>query len=169
MTSRNLFFNLLKEDFRRRLWVFILAAVVFFGAFGVVFTMMLEHWVENYSGVTYDSFSYGMTYDVSEDAPGMTLAERCAGNIAEFIALNPWLIIVACVGAIICGVSGFAFLHSKKQVDFYHSLPIRRELLFAVRFVNGVLFFVIPYIISLLYVYLICGVFGAMSWKVVWA
>jgi len=174
MTSRNLFFNLLKEDFRRRLWVFILAAVVFFGTFGVAFTMVLQNWVENYKHAqanvsVSDSFSYGMTYDISGMEPEMTLAERLSGNINEFIALNPWLMIVACVGAVICGISGFAFLHSKKQVDFYHSLPVKRELLFAVRFVNGVLFFVIPYIVSLLYVYLICGLFGVMSWKVVQA
>ena len=171
MTSRNLFFNLLKEDFRRRLWVFILAAVVFFGTFGVAFTMVLERWVDSYSdhNLSADSFSYGLTYDVTDAVNAETLAERLAGDIIEFIALNPWMVIVACVGAIICGVSGFAFLHSKKQVDFYHSLPVKRELLFAVRFVNGVLFYVIPYVISLLYVYLICGLFGAMSWKVVQA
>lgn len=169
MTSRNLFFNLLKEDFRRRLWVFILASVVFFGTFGVVFTMVIERWADSYNYAVGDSYSYGLTYDISDSTAEMTLAERLAGNIAGFIALNPWMVIVACVGAVICGVSGFAFLHSKKQVDFYHSLPVKRELLFAVRFVNGVLFYAIPYAISLLYVYLICGIFGAMSWKVVQA
>lgn len=173
MTSKNLFFKLLKEDFRRRLWVFILASVVFFGTFGVVFTMVLERWVDNYTEnvLISDSFSYGLTQDISmlEDELGQTLAQGLAGDIVEFVALNPWLIIVACVGAVICGISGFSFLHSKKQVDFYHSLPLKRELLFAVRFLNGVLFFVIPYLISLLYVYLICGIFGAMSWKIVQA
>ena len=169
MTSRNLFFNLLKEDFKRRLWVFILAAVVFFGTFGVAFTMVLERWVESYSerNLSADSFSYGLTYDITDAGTKMTLAEKICWDIIEFIALNPWMVIVACVGAVICGVSGFAFLHSKKQVDFYHSLPVKRELIFAVRFVNGILFYVIPYVISLLYAYLICGLFGAMSWKVV--
>ena len=57
MTSRNLFFNLLKEDFKRRLWVFILAAVVFFGTFGVAFTMVLERWVESYSERNLSIFS----------------------------------------------------------------------------------------------------------------
>ena len=49
MTSRNLFFNLLKEDFRRRLWTFILASLVFFGTFPIVFTMMLQSWVSDYT------------------------------------------------------------------------------------------------------------------------
>ena len=170
MTSKNLFFNLLKEDFKKRLWVFILASVVFFGTFGVVFTMVLERWVDNYNrydGLVTDSFSYGAAYDIENQALTRPLSEKVAGDVIEFIALNPWLIIVACVGAIICGISGFAFLHSKKQVDFYHSLPVRRELLFAVRFTNGVLFFAIPYVISLIYSFVLCGVFGALSWKIV--
>ena len=171
MTSKNLFFNLLKEDFKKRLWVFILASVVFFGTFGVVFTMALERWVDSYtahSGFSPDSFSYGAQYDITEPLiETATLAEKVAGDVIEFIALNPWLIIVACVGAVICGMSGFSFLHSKKQVDFYHSLPVRRELLFAVRFTNGILFFVIPYVISLIYSFVLCGIFRALSWKIV--
>ncbi|MBE5950394.1 MAG: hypothetical protein E7260_02230 [Lachnospiraceae bacterium] len=169
MTSRNSFFKLLKEDFRRRLWVFILASVVFFGTFGVVFTMVLQQWVDNYTrqnGMVTDSFSYGAVYDIERLSEVRPLSEKVAGDVIEFIALNPWLVIVASVGALICGMSGFAFLHSKKQVDFYHSLPVKREMLFAVRFTNGVLFFLIPYVISLLYVFLLCGLFDAMSWKV---
>ncbi len=152
MTSRNSFFNLLKEDFRRRLWTFILASLVFFGTFPIVFTMMLQSWVTNYTDNEFLTKAQGL--------------ERIANYISEFTAPNIWLAVVTCIGAVICGVSGFAYLHSKKQMDFYHSLPVKREQLFAVRFVNGLLIYAIPYLISILYVYLICTVFGVMSTRI---
>lgn len=152
MTSRNSFFNLLKEDFRRRLWTFILASLVFFGTFPIVFTMMLQSWVSNY-----------MDNDFLTEAQRL---ERIANYISNFTGINVWLAVVTCVGAVICGVSGFAYLHSKKQMDFYHSLPVKREQLFFVRFVNGILIYAIPYLISILYVYLICTVFGVMSIRI---
>ena len=152
MTSRNSFFNLLKEDFRRRLWTFILASLVFFGTFPIVFTMMLQSWVSNY-----------MDNDFLTEAQRL---ERIANYISNFTGINVWLAVVTCVGAVICGVSGFAYLHSKKQMDFYHSLPVKREQLFFVRFVNGILIYAIPYLISILYVYLICTVFGVMSTRI---
>ena len=152
MTSRSSFFNLLKEDFRRRLWTFILASLVFFGTFPIVFTMMLQDWVTNYTNNTYLTEAQ--------------ILERIAMYVSDFTGLNVWLALVTCVGAVICGISGFAYLHSKKQMDFYHSLPVKREQLFAVRFVNGLLIYVIPYVISILYVYLICTIFGVMSMRI---
>ncbi len=152
MTSRNSFFSLLKEDFRRRLWTFILASLVFFGTFPIVFTMMLQDWVTNYTNNTYLTEAQ--------------ILERIAMYVSDFTGLNVWLALVTCVGAVICGISGFAYLHSKKQMDFYHSLPVKREQLFAVRFVNGLLIYVIPYVISILYVYLICTIFGVMSMRI---
>ena len=152
MTSRNSFFNLLKEDFRRRLWTFILASLVFFGTFPIVFTMMLQSWVSNYKDN--DFFTQAQMLD------------RIADYVSDFTGINVWLAVVTCVGAVICGVSGFAYLHSKKQMDFYHSLPVKRERLFLVRFVNGILIYAIPYLISIVYVYFICTVFGVMSTRI---
>ena len=152
MTSRNSFFNLLKEDFRRRLWTFILASLVFFGTFPIVFTMMLQSWVANYIDNDFLTKEQQL--------------ERIANYVSHLTGINVWLALVTCVGAVICGVSGFAYLHSKKQMDFYHSLPVKREQLFAVRFVNGLLIYAIPYVISILYVYLICTVFGVMSTRI---
>lgn len=152
MTSRNSFFSLLKEDFRRRLWTFILASLVFFGTFPIVFTMMLQSWVSNYKD--------------NDFLTKTQMLERIANYVSDFTGLNIWLALVTCVGAVICGVSGFAYLHSKKQMDFYHSLPVKREQLFAVRFINGLLIYAIPYLISILYVYLICTIFGVMSMQI---
>ena len=151
MTSRNSFFNLLKEDFRRRLWTVILSSLVFFATFVVAFTMVLQNLVSNYSRA---SLNY-----TSE-----MLVERVSSRLCQdFYGVYPWFMLVAVVGAVICGMSGFAYLHSRKQMDFYHSLPIKRETIFAVRFVNGIMIYAIPYLVGLLFTYILCAVYGVMT------
>lgn len=154
MTSRNSFFNLLKEDFRRRLWTFILSSLVFFGTFFVAFTMVLQNYVQRYSKA-----SLGYT--------GAEFIDRVSNRLCnDFYGAHAWFILVAVVGAIICGMSGFAYLHSRKQMDFYHSLPVKRETLFAVRFVNGIMIYAIPYLAGLLFSFLLCIVYGVMTWDI---
>ncbi len=154
MTSRNSFFNLLKEDLHRRLWTLILSSLVFFGTFVVAFTMVIQNYVGRYSRA-----SYGYT--------NAQFIERISNNLCDdFYAFWPWFMLVAIVGAIICGMNGFAYLHSRKQMDFYHSLPVKREKIFAVRLVNGVLIYAVPYLAGLLYTYVLCILYGVMTWDI---
>ena len=154
MTSRNSFFNLLKEDLHRRLWTLILSSLVFFGTYVVAFTMVIQNYVGRYSRA-----SYGYT-----DAQ---FIERISNNLCDdFYGFWPWFMVVAIVGAIICGMNGFAYLHSRKQMDFYHSLPIKREMIFSVRLVNGVLIYAVPYLTGLLFTYLVCLLYRVMTWDI---
>jgi len=154
MTSRNSFFNLLKEDLHRRLWTLILSSLVFFGTFVVAFTMLIQNYVGRYSRVSYD-------YTNAQ------LIEKISQNLCEdFYACWPWFMVVTIVGAIICGMNGFAYLHSRKQMDFYHSLPVKREKIFAVRLVNGILIYALPYLVGLLYTYLLCALYRVMTWDI---
>ncbi len=50
------------------------------------------------------------------------------------------------LAAVVLAASGFAYLHSKRKTDFYHSLPIRREMLYAVTCLNGFLYMAVAYI-----------------------
>ncbi len=154
MTSRNSFFNLLKEDLHRRLWTLILAVLVFFGTFGVAFTMVIQNYVSRYSRA-----SFGYT--------NAQFIERVSNNLCEdFYGCWPWFMVVAIVGAVICGMNGFAYLHSRKQMDFYHSLPVKREEIFAVRLVNGVLIYAVPYLVGLLYTFVLCALYRVMTWEI---
>ena len=154
MTSRNSFFNLLKEDLHRRLWTLILSSLVFFGTFGVAFTMIVQNYVGRYSRV-----NYGYTK--------AQFIEMVSSNLCEdFYSFFPWFMAVAIIGAIICAMNGFAYLHSRKQMDFYHSLPVKREKIFAVRLVNGVLIYALPYLVGLLYTYVLCLIYGVMTWDI---
>ena len=124
MTSRNLFCKLMKEDVKQRLWSVILAAIVFLI---VPVTMALE--LEN-------------NYVYADNT-------RFLRQVANVVTSSPWLAIITCVGSVLCGLSGFWYLFSKKKVDFFHALPVKREVLFAVRYINGILIYAVPYVCAL--------------------
>ena len=141
MTSRSSFFKLMKEDLRQRLWTIILATIVFVLPVPIIIAMEI-------------SGSRGF---------GTGMLDNFARNLAEPMGReSAWLVLVTLVGALICAVSGFGYLFSKKKVDFFHSLPVKREKLFAVRYINGVLIYLVPYLAMVLISILIMAVTGTM-------
>ncbi len=143
MTSRSSFFKLLKEDLRQRLWTIILAAIVFLLPVPIYIAMEIS----------------GSGGAISEGA-----MLYFAVNLAEPMAYNSaWMIVVTLFGAFVCAVSGFGYLFSKKKVDFFHSLPVKREIQFAVRYINGVLIYLVPYLAMALISILIIAVSGNMK------
>ena len=141
MTSRSSFFKLLKEDLRQRLWTIILAAIVFVLPVPIYIAMEIS---------SSRGFSTGMMDN---------FARRLASTMGP---QSFWLVMVTVAGALICAVSGFGYLFSKKKVDFFHSLPVKREKLFAVRYINGVLIYLVPYLAMVLVSILIMTVTGNM-------
>lgn len=78
-------------------------------------------------------------------------------SIAQVISFDsPFIKLVLIVLATLCGVAMFRYLHDRRQVDFYHALPISRGKLFAVNYISGVLlvlpFYLIVLIIGLIFV-----------------
>ncbi len=63
--------------------------------------------------------------------------------------------------AVILAYDFFRYLHSKRQTDFYDSLPVKRKDWFRVRFTSSVLIFLVPYIICTILEMLLLVVFGA--------
>ncbi len=137
MTSRSSFFKLMWEDLRQRLWTIVLAFVVFVLPVPIIIAMM----------VTSDDSSV-------RDLPQMLQAQ------------NVWFVIVTVTGALICAVSGFGYLFSKKKVDFFHALPVKRTRSFLIRYLNGVLIYLVPYLVMLLVSFLIIAVSGNFDTEV---
>lgn len=132
MTLRNLFFKLQIEDFKRRTWSIALSMLFFFLLGPVLLALLLE----------------GMQNSMT--------AERVIREIKSI--LGPGFFThyaLTITAALVCAYSGFFFLHSRKKVDFYHSVPAKRELLFGVNYVNGILIYFIPYLINLLLSFLV--------------
>jgi len=134
MTSGKFFFNLLKEDLRDRIWSAALAVFVFFLSLPVTFLL-----------------GFDRAYNVDRLIP-------------QIIGLsNPFLPIVTVVGAVICAVNGFAFLHNRSKTDYWHSLPVRRETLFLVKYINGLLIYLFAYALNLILTLLLMGADGLMT------
>lgn len=151
MTSRNLFLKLQKEDMKRRIWTISLSMLAFFLLFTVVCALKVSDYVYQSKQLGYNSYVEGWIYN----------------KIIEFMGpMNEFLILITIVGAVICGLSGFFYLHSRKKVDLFHSMAIRREKLFAIVYSNGLLIYIVPYLINLLLCFIILGVNHYMNMEV---
>lgn len=144
MTSKNLYFNLFKENLKRRVGLIALGMLTFFFTLPVAAAMVLGNNANELE-------SMGYTHDYLE------IMESVIGNN------NAWLVFVTCIFAVIFAIQGFGYVFSKNKIDLYHSAPVKREKLFIITFVNGILVYIIPYMINLLLSFLIAGVYGSMS------
>jgi hypothetical protein len=73
---------------------------------------------------------------------------------------------ILCAG-LLCALAAFGYLHSAAQLDFYHSLAIRREKLFTVKLLASTLTFVIAYAGAQLLAILVGLLYGVASAKVI--
>lgn len=126
MTSRNLFFKIVKQDLRKRIWCPIIMFIAFF-------LSMELNLLKTMDSIKFDMVEYDIKYFVTN------MLFTPAGNL-----ITTFLVIVM---AILCGISGFAYLHSRKQLDTYHSLPVSRTTLFLGKYVSGILMFLIPFVL----------------------
>jgi len=129
MTSKSLFFKLMKEDFKTRVWTLAISILIFFFSLIVATAMMI-------SFNLYEGSAYSYKADL-------------ALNFISYIDVkNPFFGMIFIVLALVMAMSGFSYLYSKKKVDMYHSLPVKREVLYFVKIINGILIVVIPFAIS---------------------
>ena len=126
MTSKSLFFKLMKEDLKRRIWAVALISLGFFFFYPVV-----------------AAFTAGEIKEYTVYAEGIARYEK---QLMEWLSFNCGMTVFLMMGAsLICGLSSFSYLNSKSKVDFFHGIPVRREKLFAANFFNGILILAIPY------------------------
>ena len=145
MTSKNLFFNLMKEDLKRRLWAVALTFLTFFFALPVATALSLS------GSRNMEETYYGLMYG--------------ARSILGF--QNGFIAVIIVLLSLILGVTSFSWLHSRKKVDFYHSLPVKREKLFFVNYLDGVLILFSTYAVNLLLGLLVALVNGIVPGDIV--
>lgn len=94
----------------------------------------------------------------------MTYDERLADAFQGIVGYgNGFVLLGTVIVAFFLGFSGFWFLYSREKTDFYHSLPVRREKLFAVIYTGGFLIYLIPYALNLAMTLLAGAVKGAFT------
>lgn len=60
---------------------------------------------------------------------------------------RPFTVIILLL-AVICAVSGYAYLHQPEKSDFFHGFPLKRIQWFNISYIGGLLMFLIPYLSS---------------------
>lgn len=129
MTSKNLFFNIMKEDLKGKMGVLLMNCFAMLICFPIVITLQLQN----------------ITQWVAEN---ISTREEAVRELKYYISgENEIVMFVAVCFAVVIAFIQFSYLYQKSQVDFYHSLPISRTKYFFARFINGILVFAIPYIL----------------------
>ncbi len=143
MMSKNLFFKLMREDWKNRLWTPALITLVGFFVYPVYLAFLAGHAVRG--------------WDTKEKA--LRWFSEQARSWLSFE--NQTAVVLVVIAAFVCGLGSFHYLTSKSKVDFYHSLPIRREKLFLVHYVDGILMMAIPSLFWLFISVIVCTANGA--------
>ena len=135
MTSKISYHKLIGYDIRHRGWLAALNAVVLFLGMPVFTWLYLDGTLKNAGAAS---------------APAQVAAEnlRWAREVFPgFLNGNMLNLMAAAIlaSAVLAALTGFGYLHSREQLDFYHGLPVRRGQWFAVRWLSGILVFLVPY------------------------
>ncbi len=136
-------FKLLTKIIRRNIWLPLLALIGFLLNLPVVTALI-------YNAIDNENVYY--TYQSSYFAEEVMMAFQICSS----------LIII--VGALLAAVTLFRYLHVRSQVDFYHSLPVRREKFFAANWLAGFLVFFVPYAAAHLLNLIMLALFGMLPY-----
>lgn len=154
MRSKTLSFNVWKELWKKQIWVFAVSCLAYFMAYPVMGMIKLDsmmRWGEgkrNFTQIMQRIF-YESLYGSSQYSDG-------------------WLMLILYVSialGILCAIQGFSYLHARRKVDFYHSLPIRREKLLLAQVTIGLTDYVIPAVAFMLLLMCVGVVRGVFTMK----
>lgn len=136
MTSRNSFWANSKENHKRRIWVWVIAALMQIASYVGVLTVYLSRirkW--NAEGMYRKAEDYQKAlYDAAQDALGF----------------QDNLIVVVVILAFIIGMQGFSYLYDRRKVDMYHSVPVDKNRRFLVVYINGIIIYLATTLASLM-------------------
>ena len=128
MTSASLFFKLQKEDLKRRIWVAALLFLGFFFAYPVNLALTMEN-AANSQFAMYNGYTPLVNTGTPEYlAKVLEYKTKAVVDLVSYGNVMPLFLMVT--AAVVIGAAGFAYLHNQKKVDFYHSIPVRREMLY---------------------------------------
>lgn len=149
MMSKNSFLVSLKENNKRRIWLWIVSELIWFFYYPVGMAMLM---------------SRKMEHNRMDGLVGEAARQRLVEAAGDWLGGGFHIIAILMTGvAIICAIQGFSYLYSRKKVDLYHSVPVKKSRRFAVIFTNGILVCFIPYLVNLLLAMLIAWFSGGMD------
>ena len=151
MTSKISFFKLLKNNLKRHMWYSAILTLAFF------LTMPL------YVMIRYESRS---AFDpVSPRA--IEQLERIQDSVIRNVGISLVLSLLTAGAALLGAWSGLSWLHFRKKLDLYASLPYKREKIFLLESVTTFVSFLFSYGVNLLLAFVVVAAKGWMRVDVV--
>lgn len=157
MTSKNSFLASMNENNKRRLWVWMLSALFFVLVLPVSISITVSQQINDKS---YLIETYGA--ELAEQA----LHERLINSMCGQLGFSGMLVIFATIIAVISGIHGFSYLYSRKKIDFYMGMPVKRKKRFLIIWLNGIILYVIPCLLGLAISLMIAAGNGAVDGRV---
>lgn len=148
MTSKHLFFKAMREDMRNRGWMIALSVLGSFLTLPVVWLMGINNVVVS-------------SYNSNFDRAGFSIF---ANEELWRSAINYLAGIMIIGGALVAALAGFRFIFHKDQVDTWHSLPIKRNMLFWVCYLNGCIVWLAPLLIATVLTAVLSGSMVLRQW-----
>ena len=131
--------GLVRDGVRRSLWAVVLSTLAFVVSMLLSSLMNMQQALEDRKGMIVDG------------ARASELAQDWKYSLADAASYiggeNPLVKLAVILLAVVAGTAMFAYLHDKRKVDFYHSLPVSREKLYLVNFVTGAVCVIAPYLV----------------------
>lgn len=140
--SASNFVTQMKENGKRRLWLFALLCFVMLLSYPLMTALTFNRYIGD------DMSTFIMRQGLGHNRLGLT------GGMTVF-----WLT----VGGILCAAEGFSWIYSRKKIDMYLSQPVTAGRRFLVVYINGILIYFVPYILSLLMALLVISGAGAAT------
>ena len=148
MTSKNLFLAKVREDYKRRLWLWLTAVFMFVIFAPLVFMVLI-------AGI--DEATYIQSY--GNYAPQM-LEQAVVGICEVMLGVNVFRILFGLMFAILAAFSGYYWLDDKIRVDFYVSMPEKKNSRFFIALLNGIVMYLVTSFVGLLLSKGILSAFG---------
>lgn len=150
MTSKNSFWDSMKQNFKRRNWMIVLNFLVFFFAYPISLLLMLGRARSKRDLIlTDDDIMY------------------VKDSLYHHVEANQVITLLILLCAVVLAIQGFSYLYSRKKVDMYHSVPVSGRKRFWVIWVNGILIYLGCYVLNLLGGLLLIQVNGFLTGKIV--
>lgn len=139
MMSKNSFLVNMKENNKRRIWVWVISILCFVLAYPVGVALMIKQAQTNLDWIKAE---YGA-------AAESILQSRLLENVKYMMGTSFILMGFTVAIAVIAGIQGFSYLYSRKKIDFYMGMPVKQSRRFLVIWVNGILIFLLPYLMGM--------------------
>lgn len=146
MTSRSSFLVRLFENGKRRLWLYVVAILMYMvaGPIGTAMEISIIKGTEEHVGL-------------------LLMQQNLYEMLTELFTFDGGMAFWAGFFAVLSGMQGFSYLYNRSKIDFYHSKPVKTSRRFITIWTNGVIAFVIPYILGNIINLILAAVNGALD------